>query len=115
MGEESGHSSEVLRWASGKVSNSNWKKRKQSSGETLTSQVATGRLKELKGRRRELKGAGEEGGLKARLAAETQVLIAETHLGFFALFIASRNIPLFSPMLNFLFYILDIGFDIWYS
>ena len=94
MGEES---SEVLRWASGKVNNSNWKKRKQSSVETLTSQVATGRLTELKGR------TGEEGGLKARLAAEMQVLIAETHLFFFASFIASRNIPLFSPMLNFLF------------
>ena len=74
MGEES---SEVLRWASGKVNNSNWKKRKQSSVETLTSQVATGRLTELKGR------TGEEGGLKARLAAEMQVLIAETHLFFF--------------------------------
>ena len=97
MGEES---SEVLRWANGKVNNSNWKKRKQSSVETLTSQVATGRLTELKGR------TGEEGGLKARLAAEMQVLIAETHLFsffFFASFIASRNIPLFSPMLNFLF------------
>ena len=97
MGEESGHSSEVLRWASGKVSNSNWKKRKQSSGETLTSQVATGRLKELKGRRRELKGAGEEGGLKARLAAEMQVLIAETHLGFFLLYLLPPEIFLYFP------------------